>query len=62
MAMYRVTPATGFAMVYAIEIVLLLATVVAIGPLVRSPRVAAQDGDRGFNLVTANTLIPGGVR
>jgi len=57
-----VTPATGFAMVYAIEIVLLLATVVAIGPLVRSPRVAAQDGDSGFNLVTANTLIPGGVR
>ncbi len=57
-----VTPATGFAMVYAIEIVLLLATIVAIGPLVRSPRVAAQDGDSGFNLVTANTLIPGGVR
>ena len=57
-----VTPATGFAMVYAIEIVLLLATVVAIGPLVRSPRVAAQEGDSGFNLVTANTLIPGGVR
>ena len=57
-----VTPATGFAMVYAIEIVLLLATVVAIGPLVRSPRVAAQDGDRDFNLVKANTLIPGGVR
>jgi BCD family chlorophyll transporter-like MFS transporter len=57
-----VTPATGFAMVYAIEIVLLLATIVAIGPLVRSPRVAAPDGDRGFNLVTANTLIPGGVR
>ena len=57
-----VTPATGFAMVYTIEIVLLLATVVAIGPLVRSPRVAAQDGDGGFNLVTANTLIPGGVR
>ena len=57
-----VTPATGFAMVYAIEIVLLLATVVAIGPLVRSPRVAAQDGDSTFNLVTANTLIPGGVR
>ena len=57
-----VTPATGFAMVYAIEIVLLLATVVAIGPLVRSPRVAAQDGDSGFNLVTVNTLVPGGVR
>ena len=57
-----VTPATGFAMVYAIEIVLLLATVVAIGPLVRSPRVAAQDMDSDFNLVTANTLIPGGVR
>ena len=57
-----VTPATGFAMVYAIEIVLLLATVVAIGPLVRSPRVAAQDGNSGFNLVTVNTLIPGGVR
>ncbi len=57
-----VTPATGFAMVYVIEIVLLLATVVAIGPLVRSPRVAAQDGDRDFNLVKANTLIPGGVR
>jgi BCD family chlorophyll transporter-like MFS transporter len=57
-----VTPATGFAMVYVIEIVLLLATVVAIGPLVRLPRVAAQDGDRDFNLVTANTFIPGGVR
>ena len=57
-----VTPATGFAMVYAIEIVLLLATVVAIGPLVRSPRVAVQDGDSGFTLVTTNTLIPGGVR
>ena len=57
-----VTPATGFAMVYAIEIVLLLATGGAIGPLVRSPRVAAQDGNSGFNLVTVNTLIPGGVR
>jgi len=57
-----VTPATGFAMVYAIEILLLLATVVAIGPLVRSPRVAVQDGHRGSNLVTANTFSPGGVR
>ncbi len=57
-----VTPATGFAMVYALEIVLLLATVVAIGPLVRSPRMAGHDGGSGFNLVTANTFIPGGVR
>ncbi len=57
-----VTPATGFAIVYALEIVLLLATVVAIGPLVRSPRMAGHDGGSGFNLVTANTFIPGGVR
>ena len=57
-----VTPATGFAIVYALEIVLLLATVVAIGPLVRSPRMAGHDRGSGFNLVTANTFIPGGVR
>jgi BCD family chlorophyll transporter-like MFS transporter len=57
-----VSPATGYAIVYAIEIVLLLATVVAIGPLVRSPR-ATQDGlTDSFNLLSSNGLSSGGVR
>ena len=57
-----VTPATGFAMVYAIEIVLLLATVVAIGPLVRSHRPARDAQIGGFDLLPVNTLNSGGVR
>jgi BCD family chlorophyll transporter-like MFS transporter len=57
-----VTPATGFAMVYAIEIVLLLATVVAIGPLVRSPRPARDAQIGGFDLLPVHTLNSGGVR
>ena len=56
-----VSPATGFSMVYATEIILLLATVVAIGPLVRSPRVAGAMGD-GYDLLTGSKFNSGGVR
>jgi len=57
-----VSPATGFGLVYATEIVLLLATVVAIGPLVRSPRDVAVERHGGFELLTISNFTSGGVR
>jgi len=43
-------PATGYGVVYQIEIVLLFATLVAIGPLVRSPGTAARRTTGRFGL------------
>ncbi len=53
-----VSPATSFALVYAIEIVLLFATVVALGPLV------GDSGDRKSIATTfpVNAINPGGSR
>ena len=42
--------ATGYSVVYQIEIVLLFATLVAIGPLVRSTRVDPQNGTKSYEL------------
>ena len=57
-----VDPATGYGIVYAIEIVLLLATVVAIGPLVRSPRDAHDGLTSSFSILSNNSLSSDGVR
>ena len=51
-------PATGYSFVYAIEIVLLFATLAAIGPLVR-PSV---EPNRPFDLVPNPSLNPGVTR
>ncbi|MBG0797787.1 MFS transporter [Methylocystis sp. L43] len=53
-----VSPASGYAIVYAIEILLLLATVVAIGPLVRFTK---QDGEAptDFDLVPNSSFNSG---
>ncbi len=53
-------PVTGFAFVYAVEIALLLAALVAIGPLVRSTRQPTQMVDARFPPTVG--LNPGGLR
>jgi BCD family chlorophyll transporter-like MFS transporter len=45
-----VTPATGYTIVYQLEIVLLFATLVAIGPLVRTARREPPGADARFGL------------
>jgi BCD family chlorophyll transporter-like MFS transporter len=55
-----VGPATGYAIVYVVEILLLLATVVAIGPLVRFAP-SATDG-KDFGLVASPNFNPGAMR
>jgi BCD family chlorophyll transporter-like MFS transporter len=52
-------PATGYALVYATEIVLLLATIVAIGPLVQASTRRRQ---AGFATPVSPQLNPGGLR
>jgi BCD family chlorophyll transporter-like MFS transporter len=47
-----VSPATGYGIVYGVEIFLLLATVVAIGPLVRFARTPI-DGTKDFELIAS---------
>jgi BCD family chlorophyll transporter-like MFS transporter len=56
-----VDPATGYGIVYLVEILLLLATVVAIGPLVR---FAKADGDapQEFDLITSPSFNSGVMR
>jgi BCD family chlorophyll transporter-like MFS transporter len=55
-----VDPATGYSIVYAIEILLLLATVIAIGPLVRSAARRAAPAE--FDLPAAPGLNSGVIR
>lgn len=43
-------PATGYAFVYQIEIVLIFASLIAIGPLVRSTRTQSAERDHAFGL------------
>ena len=50
-------PATGFALVYFLEILLLAATLIAVGPLVR-PRAPRSQPDR---LISSPALNPGGL-
>lgn len=58
-----VSPATGYAIVYVVEIFLLFATIVAIGPLVR---VANSNGAKSsgaeFDLVPSSSLNSGVIR
>ncbi|PPD44793.1 MAG: MFS transporter [Methylocystis sp.] len=56
-----VGPATGYAIVYVVEIILLFATVVAIGPLVRftTPEAAAA---ADLDLVPSSSFNPGVMR
>ncbi len=44
------TPATGYAVVYHVEMLLLFTTLIAIGPLVRTPRRAAAQPPSRFGL------------
>ena len=56
-----VSSATGYAIVYVIEILLLVATVIVIGPLVRF--TANPNGEtKEFNLVTSPSFNPGAMR
>jgi len=55
-------PVTGFTLVYAIEIVLLLATIVAIGPLARRRLAPAEAAAPDFGAVARVGLNPGGLR
>jgi BCD family chlorophyll transporter-like MFS transporter len=56
-----IDPATSYAIVYGLEIVLLFATLIVIGPLVRSsPR--KEGSNERFNLLSTNTLSSEGVR
>jgi BCD family chlorophyll transporter-like MFS transporter len=57
-----VNPATGYSIVYGIEIVLLFATVVAIGPLVRSSSAPATTAPKGFDILPTGNLSSGGIR
>lgn len=56
-----ISPATGYTIVYVVEILLLVATVVAIGPLVRvASRVTEEPKE--FDLVTSPSFNPGAMR
>ena len=57
-----VDPATGYALVYLIEIVLLFATLVAIGPLVRSLDARSRKEVVAFDLVPTSGLNSGVTR
>jgi BCD family chlorophyll transporter-like MFS transporter len=57
-----IDPATGYSIVYTIEILLLFATVVAIGPLVRSEPVQRRSEPVGFDLASASGLNSGVIR
>ncbi len=56
-----ISPATGYTIVYVVEIILLLATVVAIGPLVRFA-TAGIDDPKEFSLITSASLNSGVLR
>ncbi len=56
-------PATGYSFVYHLEIALLFATLIAIGPLVRTGRRAGTGAEGGYDLAQmgAGTRLPGGM-
>ena len=55
-------PVTGFALVYGLEILLLLATIVAIGPLVRNFVSPTKSTTRDFGAAASVGFNPGGLR
>ena len=55
-------PAVGYAFVYAIEVVLLLATLIAIGPLVRSGRKFTTPVDAQLRTAAGASFNSGGLR
>jgi BCD family chlorophyll transporter-like MFS transporter len=55
-------PVTGYAFVYTTEIVLLLATLVALGPLVRPSRQVVAANARGYELSSLSGQISGVLR
>ncbi len=57
-----VGPATGFSIVYAIEIILLFCAVIAIGPLVRTGGANRITRDRTFESLNTIQLTSGGMR
>ena len=57
-----VDPATGYSIVYSIEILILFVTLVAIGPLVRSCSVQSGMSTSGFDLAPEQGLNTGVVR
>jgi BCD family chlorophyll transporter-like MFS transporter len=52
-------PVTGYSIVYAIEILLLFVTLIAIGPLVQFKRERAEDEVSSFDLVSSPDLTSG---
>jgi BCD family chlorophyll transporter-like MFS transporter len=52
-------PVTGYSIVYAIEILLLFVTLIAIGPLVQFKRQRAEDEVSSFDLVSSPDLTSG---
>lgn len=56
-----ISPATGYAIVYVVEIILLFATAVAIGPLVRFIKSPA-DAPQEFTLVTSPSFNSGAMK
>ena len=55
-------PVTGYTLVYSIEVILLFATLVSIGPLVRSHNQARRPNPSGFATTIAAGLNSGGLR
>jgi BCD family chlorophyll transporter-like MFS transporter len=55
-------PVTGFTLVYGIEIWLLLATIIAIGPLARRRIAPAEATAPDFGVVARVGLNPGGLQ
>ena len=55
-------PVTGFTLVYGLEILLLLATIIAIGPLARRRSTPAEATAPGFRAVARVGLNPGGLQ
>ena len=55
-------PATGYAIIYSIEICLLFATLVVIGPLVRSSSSSFEGLNERFHIISQHNLSSGGVR
>jgi MFS transporter, BCD family, chlorophyll transporter len=56
-----ISPATGYTIVYVVEILLLFATVVTIGPLVRVATPVGKER-KEFDLVTSPSFNPGAMR
>ncbi|GLI94839.1 MFS transporter [Methylocystis echinoides] len=56
-----ISPATGYGIVYVVEIILLFATVAVIGPLVRFTQPGVEEG-KEFDLITSPSFNSGAMR